>query len=53
MPHTAYYGMGSDAADVDGDGHFDFLVADMSMTTHKKAKILMGDMDEERQVLMH
>ena len=53
VPHTAYYGMGSDAADVDGDGHFDFLVADMSMTTHKKAKILMGDMDEERPVLMH
>jgi enediyne biosynthesis protein E4 len=53
VPHTAYYGMGSDAADVDGDGNFDFLVADMSMTTHKKAKILMGDMDEERPVLMH
>lgn len=53
VPHTAYYGMGSDAADVDGDGNFDFLVADMSMTTHKKAKILMGDMDEERPVLMY
>lgn len=53
LPHTAYYGMGSDAADVDGDGLFDFFVADMSMTTHEKAKILMGDMDEERPVLMH
>tara|TARA_R110002096_G_scaffold156471_1_gene321079 strand:+ start:1050 stop:4499 length:3450 start_codon:yes stop_codon:yes gene_type:complete len=53
VPHTAYYGMGSDAADVDGDGYFDFLVADMSMTTHKKAKVLMGDMAEERPVLMH
>lgn len=53
VPHTAYYGMGSDAADVDGDGYFDFLVADMSMTTHKKAKVLMGDMQEERPVLMH
>ncbi|MGC6487119.1 MAG: VCBS repeat-containing protein [Planctomycetota bacterium] len=53
VPHTAYYGMGSDAADVDGDGHLDLIVADMSMTTHEKAKVLMGDMDEERPVLMH
>ena len=51
--HTAYYGMGSDAADVDGDGRLDLIVADMSMTTHEKAKVLMGDMDEERPVLMH
>ena len=53
VPHTAYYGMGSDAGDVDGDGHLDLMVADMSMTTHQKAKVLMGDMDEERAVLMH
>jgi len=53
VPHTAYYGMGSDAADIDGDGRLDLIVADMSMTTHEKAKVLMGDMDEERPVLMH
>ena len=53
VPHTAYYGMGSDAGDADGDGHLDLLVADMSMTTHAKAKVLMGDMDEERAVLLH
>lgn len=53
VPHTAYYGMGSDAGDVDGDGRLDLIVADMSMTTHEKAKVLMGDMDEERPVLMH
>ena len=53
VPHTAYYGMGADAGDIDGDGHLDFLVGDMSMTTHKKAKVLMGDMDEERDVLLH
>ncbi|MBL9078955.1 MAG: VCBS repeat-containing protein [Planctomycetes bacterium] len=53
LPHTAYYGMGSDAADVDNDGHLDFLVADMSMTTHKKAKVLMGDMNRVRDLLIH
>ncbi|MBX3464206.1 MAG: VCBS repeat-containing protein [Planctomycetes bacterium] len=53
LPHTAYYGMGGDAGDVDGDGHLDFLVADMSMTTHKKAKVLMGDMNRVRDVLIH
>ncbi len=53
LPHTAYYGMGSDTGDIDGDGHLDLIVADMSMTTHKQAKVLMGDMNEERAVLMH
>ncbi len=53
LPHTAYYGMGSDTADVDGDGHLDLLVADMSMTTHKAAKVLMGDMNKQRPVLIH
>ena len=53
VPHTAYYGMGSDAGDVDGDGHLDLLVADMSMTSHKKAKVLMGDMQNQRAVLLH
>jgi hypothetical protein len=53
VPHTAYYGMGSDAGDIDGDGWLDFLVADMSMTTHKQAKVLMGDMNNQRDVLMH
>ncbi|MCC7396247.1 MAG: VCBS repeat-containing protein [Planctomycetes bacterium] len=53
VPHTAYYGMGSDAGDVDGDGRLDLLVADMSMTTHKKAKVLMGDMNDRRDLLIH
>ncbi|MGE3174999.1 MAG: FG-GAP-like repeat-containing protein [Planctomycetota bacterium] len=53
LPHTAYYGMGADSGDVDGDGRLDFFVADMSATTHKKAKILMGDMDAQRDFLIH
>jgi hypothetical protein len=53
LPHTAYYGMGSDSGDLDGDGHLDLLVADMSMTTHHKAKVLMGDMTRQREFLIH
>jgi hypothetical protein len=46
LPHIAYFGMGADFADVDQDGRFDFLVADMAMRTHYKAKVLMGDMGD-------
>ncbi len=53
LPHTAYYGMGSDAGDVDGDGRMDLFVADMSATTHRMAKILMGDMNAQRDFLIH
>ena len=53
LPHTAYYGMGSDAADVDNDGRIDLFVGDMSATTHRMAKVLMGDMDRQRHFLVH
>ncbi len=53
LPHIAYYGMGCDAADVDNDGRVDLLVADMAATTHFKAKVLMGDMNRQREVLMY
>ena len=53
LPHTAYYGMGSDAADVDNDGWLDYVIADMSPTTHKQAKIQMGDMNPQRDFLIH
>ncbi len=46
LPHLAYFGMGSDFADVDMDGRFDLVVADMAMRTHYKSKMLMGDMGD-------
>ena len=46
LPHLAYFGMGSDFADVDQDGRFDLVVADMAMRTHYKSKMLMGDMGD-------
>jgi enediyne biosynthesis protein E4 len=36
VPRTPYYAMGSDLADVDGDGRIDFYVGDMAATTREK-----------------
>ena len=53
LPHTAFFGMGCDFADVDGDGAMDLCVADMSSTTHYMGKMLMGSMDQHRWFLMN
>ncbi len=53
LPHTAFFGMGSDFGDIDNDGRLDFLVADMSATSHYWGKMLMGSMDRHRWFLMH
>ncbi len=34
LPHMPWFSMGSDAADVNNDGHIDILVADMARTAH-------------------
>ncbi len=49
VPYTAWSSMGSDIADVDGDGQLDFMVADMAATTHFKAKSTMGEMSGWRR----
>ncbi|MFO1077311.1 MAG: VCBS repeat-containing protein [Planctomycetota bacterium] len=53
LPHTAFFGMGCDFGDLDGDGRFDLLVADMSSTSHYWGKMLMGSMDQHRWFLMN
>ncbi|GDY02457.1 hypothetical protein LBMAG49_17860 [Planctomycetota bacterium] len=53
LPHTAYFGMGSDFGDINNDGLFDFCVADMSSTTHYMGKMLMGSMGDRRWFLMN
>jgi hypothetical protein len=47
LPHTAWFSMGVDAADIDGDGRLDLFTADMSGTTHYKQKLSMGDMTDD------
>ncbi len=53
LPHTAFFGMGTDFADINNDGMMDLCVADMSSTSHYMGKMLMGNMDQYRWFLMN
>lgn len=44
LPHTTWFSMGSDCADINNDGMIDFLSLDMAGTTHYKSKTTMGIM---------
>ena len=45
LPHTPWFSMGSDAADLNNDGRLDLFVVDMSATSHFKQKTTMGAMN--------
>ena len=47
VPHTPWFSMGADVADINNDGLLDFMASDMAATTHYKAKANMGEMDEQ------
>ena len=51
MPHTTWFSMGSDAADLNNDGLIDLCVLDMAATTHYKGKLSMGDMSTFQQFM--
>jgi hypothetical protein len=44
LPHTPWFSMGVDSADINNDGQFDLMGTDMSATSHYKQKMSMGDM---------
>ena len=45
VPYTSMFSMGADTGDLNNDGRVDFILADMSGTTHYKRKISMGSME--------
>ncbi|MEO2049039.1 MAG: FG-GAP-like repeat-containing protein [Pirellulales bacterium] len=47
MPHTPWFSMGCNVADVNNDGMLDFMGTDMAGTTHYKSKLGMGDMSND------
>ena len=51
IPHCPWFSMGADVGDLNGDGRFDFLIADMSATSHFKQKVNMGDMGAGRLLI--
>ncbi|HUF63661.1 MAG TPA: VCBS repeat-containing protein [Verrucomicrobiales bacterium] len=53
MPHTSWFSMGSDEADVNNDGLMDFIVLDMAATSHYRQKVTMGDMGRFRWTMEH
>lgn len=51
MAHTTWFSMGSNFGDLDNDGDFDLMVADMAATSHYKSKVtmgIMGGMEQKR-----
>jgi hypothetical protein len=46
VKRTPWFSMGMDTGDLNGDGMTDFLVADMSGSSHFKQKIDMGEMQD-------
>jgi len=51
-PHTPWFSMGSDVADLDGDGRTDLLIADMAGTNHYRSKTTMGEITSIRPFLL-
>lgn len=46
IPHTPWYSMGADTADINNDGLPDFMGSDMLGATHYNKKLMMGNMGQ-------
>lgn len=47
FPHTSFFSMGSDWADIDNNGHFDLYTLDMAPEDHVRSKKLMASMSND------
>jgi enediyne biosynthesis protein E4 len=52
LPHSSWYSMGADAADLNNDGLLDFLTVDMAATTHFGQKSTMGEMGSKLRAIL-
>ena len=52
LPHTTWFSMGADAADINNDGLLDYVVADMAGRSHYSAKLGMGQMNKDQWFLV-
>ena len=53
IPHTPWFSMGSDSADVNNDGLIDLFATDMAATSHYREKVMMGNMNDMGWFLEH
>ncbi|MFT6862842.1 MAG: hypothetical protein ACJAVK_001402 [Akkermansiaceae bacterium] len=53
LPHTPWYSMGSNFADLNNDGRLDFMGSDMMGTNHFRQKVGMGNMSKNAWFLDH
>jgi len=53
LPHLSWFSMGTDTADINNDGRFDFMTSDMSGTNHFRQKVAMGAMGQSASFLKY
>jgi enediyne biosynthesis protein E4 len=46
LPHTPWFSMGTDVADLNNDGLFDLMGSDMAGSDHYRSKLGMGEMEQ-------
>ena len=53
LPHTPWFSMGTDVADINNDGLLDLMGSDMAGSDHYKSKLGMGEMDQDSWFLTY